>query len=55
MKIKKVTTLFLSALMIAGTCLSVTGCGEKSEADKAADAIKDAGDKAADAVKGITD
>jgi len=55
MKLKKLSTLFIASLMLAGTCLVTTGCGEKSDADKAADAIEDAGNQAADAVKGLTD
>ncbi|CAA6689918.1 MULTISPECIES: hypothetical protein [unclassified Lentimonas] len=55
MELKKLSTLFIASLMLAGTCLVTTGCGEKSDADKAADAVEDAGDKAADAVKGLTD
>ena len=54
MELKKLYTLFIASLMLAGTCL-MTGCGEKSDADKAADAVEEAGENAADAVKGLTD
>ena len=54
MELKKLSTLFIASLMLAGTCLMTTGCGEKSDADKAADAVEDAGDKTADAVKDLT-
>lgn len=54
MELKKITHLFLSVLMLAGACLFVTGCGEKSDADKAADAVEDAGKDASDAIKGMT-
>jgi len=53
MKLKKVTTLL--SVIALGSASFLTGCGEKSDADKAADAVEEAGDKAADAVKGITD
>ena len=33
----------------------MTGCAEKSDADKAADAVEEAGEKAADAVKDLTE
>jgi hypothetical protein len=54
MKLKKVSLLFLSVIALAGATF-LTGCGEKSDADKATDAVEEAGDKAADAIKGITD
>ena len=54
MEFKKVSLLFLSIIALAGATF-LTGCGEKSDADKAADAVEEAGDKAADAIKGITD
>jgi len=50
---KKLTTLALATLMLGGIAF-FTGCGEKSEAEKAADAIEDAGEKAADALKEAT-
>jgi hypothetical protein len=50
---KKLSTLALAALMFGGIAF-LTGCGEKSEADKAADAVEDAGEKAADAIKDAT-
>ena len=54
MELKKLSLLFLSVIALAGASF-LTGCGEKSDADKAADAVEEAGDDAADAVKGITD
>mgnify|MGYP001017837111 FL=1 len=54
MAFKKVTFFFLSIFAIAGASFCLTACGEKSDADKAADAVEDAGNKASDAVKGIT-
>jgi predicted small secreted protein len=54
MKLKKITSLFLSSLMLTGACLFVTGCGEKSDADNAADAVQDAGTEASDAVQDIS-
>lgn len=50
---KKLSTLALTALMFGGIAF-LTGCGEKSEANKAADAIEDAGEKTADALKDVT-
>ena len=50
---KKLSTLAIAALMFGGIAF-LTGCGEKSEAEKAADAIEDAGSKAADAIKDAT-
>jgi|GEM_PF-5254188 len=44
---KKLTTLTIAALMFGGIAF-LTGCGEKSEAEKAADEIEDAGSKAAE-------
>ena len=54
MQFKKVSLLFLSVIALAGATF-LTGCGEKSDADKAADAVEEAGEKATDAIKGITD
>lgn len=54
MKLKKLSLLFLSVFALAGATF-LTGCAEKSEAEKAADAMEEAGEKAADAVKGLTD
>jgi hypothetical protein len=54
MELKKITQLCLSVLMFTGACLFITGCGEKSDADKAADAVEEAGEAASDAVKDIT-
>ena len=53
MELKKITLLF-SVIALASASF-LTGCGEKSDADKAADAVEEAGDKATDAVKGLTD
>ena len=54
---KKLTTLALAALMFGGIAF-LTGCGEKSEAEKAVDAVEDtvedAGEKTADAIKDAT-
>ncbi|MEN8743256.1 MAG: hypothetical protein ABF320_01045 [Lentimonas sp.] len=50
---KKLSTLAIAALMFGGIAF-LTGCGEKSEAEKATDAIEDAGDNAADALKDAT-
>jgi hypothetical protein len=54
MELKKLSLLFLSVIALAGASF-LTGCGEKSDADKATDAVEEAGDNATDAVKGITD
>ena len=53
MQFKKYIHLILSFTMLAGACLFTTACGEKSDADKAADAVEDATKGAVDAVKGI--
>ena len=54
---KKLTTLALAALMFGGIAF-LTGCGEKSEAEKAVDAVEDtvedAGEKTADAIEDAT-
>jgi hypothetical protein len=52
MELKKVSLLLLSILALAGASF-MTGCGEKSDTDKAADAIEEAGENAADAIKDI--
>lgn len=54
MQFKKVSLLFLSVIALAGATF-LTGCGEKSDADKAADTVEEAGENATDAIKGITD
>jgi hypothetical protein len=53
MELKKVTLLFLSIFALAGASF-LTGCGEKSDADKAADAVEEAGEAASDAIKDMT-
>ena len=50
---KKLTPLALSILMLSGIAF-LTGCEPKSDAEKAADAIEDAGENAADAIKDAT-
>ena len=50
---KKLSILALAALMFGGIAF-LTGCGEKSEADTAAEATEDAGENIADAVKDAT-
>jgi len=47
MTIKKITILLLSLAMCAGF---LTGCGEKSASDKAADAVDEAADTMKDAL-----
>jgi hypothetical protein len=54
MQFKKYIHLILSFTMLAGACLFTTGCGEKSDTDKAADAVEDATKGASDALKGAT-
>ena len=53
MEFKKVSLLFLSVIALAGASF-LSGCGEKSDADKAADAVEDAGNSITDAVKDAT-
>jgi hypothetical protein len=53
MELKKLSLLFLSVIALAGASF-LTGCGEKSDADKAADAVEEAGDNTDDAVKDMT-
>lgn len=53
MELKKITLLF--SIIALASASFLTACGEKSDADKAADAVEEAGDKAAEAVKGLTD
>jgi hypothetical protein len=53
MESKKITLLF-SVIALAGASF-LTGCGEKSDADKAVDAVEEAGDNAAGAVEAITE
>lgn len=50
---KQLSTLALAALMFGGIAF-LTGCEPKSDAEKAADAIEDAGENAADAIKDAT-
>ena len=47
---KKLSILALAALMFGGIAF-LTGCGEKNEADTAAEATEDAGENTADAMK----
>lgn len=55
MKLKKITTLFLTIFALAGASLFVTGCGEKTDAEKAEDAAAEASKDAAEAGKGAAD
>jgi outer membrane lipoprotein-sorting protein len=51
MKLQNLTKLMLAGLIFAGLCLS--GC-EKSNEDKAADAVNDAANAVSDAVSDAT-
>jgi len=53
MELKKVTFSLLSILALVGASFCLTACGEKSDSEKAADAVEDAGNKATDAIKDI--
>ena len=55
MKLKKTIILFLTIFGLASAGLFIAGCGEKSDAEKAEDAIKDAGKDAAEAGEGAAD
>ncbi len=50
----KTINLLFAVNALAGASF-LTGCGEKSDADKAVDAVEEAGDNAAEAVEAITE
>ncbi|MDB2506325.1 hypothetical protein N9X20_02125 [Opitutales bacterium] len=54
MNLKKRSLFAISILSLTGATF-FTGCAEKSDADKAVDAVEEAGDNAVDAAKGLTD
>jgi ABC-type oligopeptide transport system substrate-binding subunit len=54
MNLKKRFLFAISILALTGATF-LTGCAEKSDADKAIDAAQEAGDNAVDAAKGLTD
>lgn len=53
MQFKKYIHLFLSLMLLGSAGLFTTGCGKKSDTDKAAETVEDAAQDAADAVKGM--
>jgi hypothetical protein len=53
MQFKKYIHLLLSLTMLAGAGLLATGCGEKSDTEKAAEAVEEAAKSASDAMKEV--